>query len=135
MEEGSSTNEEASAPTGIVVSGDPLGSRILALLLRDSGYQAKFLPTSSFNEPGALQGIRLVLLTPMHELSNEDSKVLSTSLKEMQQTTELIVMELTTLSEERRVEEVQDLPLHKVPWPCRFEELQRRIEAALRQPR
>jgi hypothetical protein len=48
----------------------------------------------------------------------------------------LIVMELISLSEERRAEEeegVQELPSHKkVLWPCGIDELEQRIEAALR---
>jgi len=45
----------------------------------------------------------------------------------------LIVMELITLSKGRRaVEEAQELPSYKVLWPCPIEELEQRIEAALR---
>ena len=57
MEREAPTNERASGPIGVVVSGDPFGSRILALLLRDSGYRAEFMPISFLNEPGALEDI------------------------------------------------------------------------------
>jgi hypothetical protein len=46
-------------------------------------------------------------------------------------------MELISLSEERRTEqeeeeEAQELPSYKVLWPCGIDELEERIEAALR---
>ena len=120
----------------MVVSGDPFGSRILALLLRDSGYRAEFLPISSLTEPGALEDVQLLVLTPTWALlSTEENKALVASLEEMTRDTGLIVMELITLSEERHTEEgaQEERPSHKkVPWPCGIDELEQRIEAALR---
>jgi hypothetical protein len=56
----------------------------------------------------------------------------------MQRDTGLVVIELITLSDERRTEqeeeeeEAQELPSHnKVLWPCRIDELEQRIGAAL----
>jgi hypothetical protein len=42
------------------------------------------------------------------------------------------VLELVTLGESgrRREEEAESESWHTVPWPCRIEELERRIEAA-----
>jgi hypothetical protein len=127
-------NKRASGPSGMVISGDLFGSRILELLLRESGYQAKFMPISSLNEPGSLEDVQLLVLTPTRELSTEEHKALLTSLREMPKARGLIVMELITLSDERRAEEEaqEELPSHKVLWPCRLEELEHRIEAALR---
>ena len=121
----------------MVVSGDQFGSRILALLLRDSGYRAGFLPISSLTEPGALEDdVQVLVLTPTWALlSTEERKALVASLREMPRDTELIVMELITLSEERHTEEgaQEERPSHKrVPWPCGIDELEQRIEAALR---
>ena len=134
LESEAPTNKQTSGPSGIVISGDPLASRILALLLQDSSYQAKFLAIASLNESGVLEDVQLLLLTPTQALSTEDRKALLASLKEMPRETELIVMELISLSEERREEEeegAQELQSHKVPWPCGIDELERRIEAAL----
>ena len=132
MESEAPTNKQTSGPSAIVISGDPLASRILALLLQDSSYQAKSLPIASLNESGVLEDVQLLLLTPTQELSTEERKALLASLKEMPRETELIVMELISLSEERREEEeAQELQTHKVPWPCKMDELERRIEAAL----
>ena len=138
MEGKAPINKRASTPSGVVVSGDPLGSRILALLLRDSGYQAEFRPISFLNEPGALEDIQLLVLAPTRALlSTEEHKALLSSLREMTRDRGLIVMELISLSEERRAEEeeqeeAQELPSHKVLWPCGIDELEERIEAALR---
>jgi hypothetical protein len=126
LEREAPTNKQTSGPSGIVISGDPLASRILALLLEDSSYQAKSLPIASLNESGLLEDVQLLLLTPTQALSTEDRKALLASLKEMPRETELIVMELI-----REEEEAQELQTHKVPWPCKMDELERRIEAAL----
>jgi hypothetical protein len=88
------------------------------------------------NEPGALEDVQLLVLTPTWALlSTEERKALLASLSQMQRDTGLIVIELITLSEERRTEEEgpQELQSHKkVLWPCRIDELEQRIEAALR---
>jgi len=61
----------------MVVSGDPLASRILTLLLRDSGYRAEFMPISSLNYLGALEDVQLLVLTPTRALlSTEERKAL-----------------------------------------------------------
>jgi hypothetical protein len=129
---GKPTNKQGAGLSSIVVCGDVIGSRILALLLRDSGYQARVLPTtSSLNEPGSLEGVQLLLLTPTPELSTERRKALLASLKDMLGGAKLIVVELVTPSQERREEVARDVPWHEVPWPCRMSELEQRIEAAL----
>jgi len=144
LEREAPTNEQASSPSGLVVSGDPLASRILVLLLRDSGYRAEFLAIWSLNEPGALEDVQLLVLTPTGALlSTEVRKALLASLRQMQRDTGLVVIELITLSDERRTEqeeeeeeeeeeEAQELPSYKVLWPCGIDELEERIEAALR---
>ena len=115
----------------LVVCGDPVVGRLLVLLLEDSGYEVRFLPRLSLNESGALERVRLLLLTPTPELSSERRAALLASLKDIQEAAGLIVLELVTPSEERRREEVRDDSWHLIPWPCRFPELKRRIEAAL----
>jgi hypothetical protein len=124
-------------PSGIAISGDPLGSRILALLLRDAAYQAEFMPLASLSEPGALEDVQLLVLAPTREaLSTEERKALLAFLKEMPRDKELIVVELVSLSEERLLEEekeaeAQKLLTHKILWPCRIDELEQQIEAFL----
>ncbi len=119
----------------LAISGDAVVGRLLVLLLEDSGYKARFLPRSSLNELGALEGVRLLVLAPTPELTSERRAALLASLKETQEATGLTVVELVTLPEERRREEARDEPpcdsWHKVPWPSGIAELKRRIEAAL----
>ena len=138
MEREAPTNKRASTPSGVVVSGDPLGSRILALLLRDSGYRAEFMLISSLNDPGSLEDIQLLVLTRTRALlSTEEHDALLSSLSQMTRDRGLIVMELISLSEERRAEqeeeeESQELLSYRVLWPCGIDELEERVEAALR---
>jgi hypothetical protein len=135
LERETPTNKRASTQSGVVVSGDPLGSRILALLLRDSGYRAESLPIWSLNDPRSLEDVQLLVLTPTWALlSTAEHDALLSSLREMTKDMGLIVMELVTLSEERRAEEEaqERLSYKKVLWPCRIDELEQRIEAALR---
>lgn len=122
----------------LAISGDPVVGRLLVLLLEDSGYEVRFLPRSSLNEPGALEGVRLLVLTPTPELSSERRAALVASLKDTQEAAGLIVLELVTPSEERRREEEEEVrdesggeSWQLVPWPSRLPELKRRIEAAL----
>ena len=76
------------------------------------------------------------MLTPRWGLlSTEERKALLASLEEMTRDMGLIVIELVTLSEERRTEEEGPQKLQsyeKVLWPCRIDELEQRIGAALR---
>ena len=123
----------------LAISGDPVVGRLLVLLLEDSGYEVRFLPRSSLEEPGALEGARLLVLTPTPELSSERRAALVASLKDIQEAAGLIVLELVTFSEERRREEEEEEERDEsggeswqlVPWPSRLLELKRRIEAAL----
>jgi hypothetical protein len=115
----------------LAICGDPVVGRLLVLLLEDSGYEVRFLPRSSLNEPEVLEGVRLLLLTPTPELSSKRREALLSSLEDIQEATGLIVLELVTPSEERRREEARGEPWHLVPWPCRLPELKQRIEAAL----
>jgi hypothetical protein len=134
LERKAPTNEQASGLGRIAISGDPLQSRILALLLRDSDYQAEFMPISSLHEPKALEDVQLFVLAPTQALlSIEEHKALLASLRKMTRDRALIVVELISLSEERRAEEeARELPSHKVLWPCGIDELEQRIESALR---
>ena len=94
------------------------------------------MPIAFLNEPGALEDIQLLVLMPTRALlSTEEHKALLSSLREMTRDRGLIVMELISLSETRHTEEGAqgERPSHKkVLWPCGIDELEQRIEAALR---
>lgn len=114
----------------LAVWGDPVVGRALVLLLQGSGYEAKFLPLSSLDESEALDGVRLLLLTPVAELGTEPREALL-SFRDRPRTAEIPVLELVRHSEETREGRARDGSWHVVPWPCSIEELERWIEAVL----
>ena len=116
----------------VAVCGDPVVGRALVLLLQGPRYDARFVPDSSLGEPGALEGVGLVLLAPTWELNGEGRDALLASLRGAPGAAEAPILELTSsFSEATRIEEVRVGPEHTVPWPCSTEELERRIQAAL----
>jgi hypothetical protein len=119
-----------SRPIALSRWGDPIVDHALVLLLRSSGYEVRVLPASSLNEPRALEGIRLLLLTPPTlTLSPLQRKDLLTTLRDTIQGAGIPVLELTTSSPKRR-DEARDESWRMVAWPCRIEELEQQIEAA-----
>jgi hypothetical protein len=112
------------------IYGEPITGRALTLLLRGSGYKARFLLAQSLGEPEALKDVRLLVLAPTPQLSAEQRDALVRSLKETSEAKNMPVLELVMPLEARRQEEVASELWHTVPWPCRSEELEWRIEAA-----
>jgi hypothetical protein len=124
------TFDRDSGPIALSRWGDPLVDHALVLLLRGSGYDVRVLPASSLNEPRALEGIRLLLLTPPRlTLSPLQREGFLTALRDTIKDASIPVLELTTSPPKTR-EEARDTRWHMVPWPCRIEELEQRIEAA-----
>jgi hypothetical protein len=121
-----------SAPRVLAICGDPVVGQALVLLLRGSLYDTRFLRTSSLSEPGSLQDVGLLLLTPMWESNTERREALLASLRGASSTAETPILELTTSSKASRNGGARVRPEHMVPWPCSPEELERRIQTALR---
>ncbi len=117
--------------TVVAVCGDPVVGRALVLLLQGPRYDARFVPTSALSEPGSLEGVRLVLLTPTWELNGEGRNALLASIRGASGAAEAPILELTSASTGARNGEARVGQEHTVPWPCSTEELQRRIQAAL----
>ena len=115
----------------VAICGDPVVGRTLALLLRSSLYEARFMTTSSLDEPGALEDVRLVVLTPTWELNAGGCEALLASLREASDAAKVPILELTSSSGGTRNGHARLRPDHTVSWPCSTEELERRIEAAL----
>ena len=116
----------------LMILGDPVVGRALMLLLRGSGYEAKFVPAPSLSQHLWLKGSDLVLLTPTPELSTEDREALVASLEEGTRSTEIQVLELATPhSQETPKGGMKGERGHYVPWPCSIEELEQWIESAL----
>jgi hypothetical protein len=121
----------------LAIWGDEVVGRILVLLLRNLDHEARFLPASSLSpkQPPSLEGIDLLVLTPTPELSTERREALLSSLRDTPEAATIPVLELVesgAFSEEppdgggARSES-----WHAVPWPCRIEELERRIALAV----
>jgi hypothetical protein len=125
------TNLEGSI--ALTILGDPVVGRALMLLLRGSGYEAKFVPASPLlSQHLWLKGSDLVLLTPTPELSSEDREALVASLEERTSSLKMQVLELATPSfQETPKEGMEGERWHYVPWPCNVEELEQWIEAVL----
>ncbi len=123
----------ASARTMVVaVCGDAVVGRALVLLLGGPRYDVRFVPASSLGEPGVLEGVELVLLTPTWELNGEGRDALLASLRGTPGAAETPILELTSsFSEGTQNGDVRAGPEHTVSWPCSTEELERRIQAAL----
>ena len=121
--------QELKATLGIY--GEPVVGQALALLLRGSGYAARFLLAQSFGEHQALEDVRLLVLAPTPGLSTERRDALVGSLEEMSEATSTPVLELVTSGEAGRRDGAESESWHTVPWPCRIEDLERRIGAAL----
>lgn len=114
----------------MAVCGESAVSEALVLLLQGSGYDTKFMPASSIGQPGSMEGIRLLLLTPTPGLNTERRDALQRSLRHKVREVGATMLELVTSS---RPSGGEVWPEHEraVPWPCGTEELKRRIEAAL----
>src|SRR4051812_16706520 len=117
----------------LTILGDPVVGRALMLLLRGSGYEAKFVPASSLlSQHLWLKGSDLLLLTPTPELSSERRVALVASLEEGTSAAEMQVLELATpLFQEMPKGGIEGERWHYVPLPCSIEELERWIESAM----
>ena len=119
-------------PSTLAVCGDPVVGRALVLLLQEPRYDVKFLPISSLNEPGVLEGVQLLLLAPMPELSIGYHEALLASLRDEAAAAKIPILELVVSPDKTRGGKAYDDGLvQAAPWPCRIEELKRRIEVVL----
>ena len=108
----------------VVVGGDSIVGHALALLLRGSGYDATFEEIGVFDAGRAVRKAGLVLLAPGLEEWHRDA-VLSSVVAACQDG-DLTILELVPAASSRPGEG------HAIiSWPCRPEDLEREIEAAL----
>lgn len=114
----------------VAILGDPIVGRALALLLRSSFYDARFLTSSPSSELGSLEDVQLLLLTPAWELYADRREDLLALLGDESVAAEMPVLELTSFGGGRNGH-ARLRPEHTVSWPCTTEELERRIQATL----
>jgi hypothetical protein len=116
----------------LVISGDPIVGRSLALLLRSSNYNAKFLSTSSLLDANVLEGVQFLMLAPTPELSANQREALLASLRNISGVGKMQILELSRRAPAQNQEgEGRDKPPHVLHWPCSIKELERRIEMLL----
>ena len=116
----------------LAIWGDPVVAQALALLLQCSGYDTRSLTGPTLNKPKAVEAVKLLLLTPTPNLGGpEHRKAFLASLSGVPEMSKTPVLELITHFGETREGEALDDLWYTVPWPCRTEILEQRIEAAL----
>jgi hypothetical protein len=120
-----------SSPVSIAVCGELVVGRALVLLLQDTHYDVKFFPAASLGEPGALEGIRLLLLTPVLGWTAGNHESLLTALEDGVVAAGIPVLELVVSSERTQDAGARVESLQPVPWPCSTEALKRRIATTL----
>lgn len=115
-------------PTVIVINGDPVVSKALALLLQTASYDVRFASRSSLEDPAAtsrlLEGAQLALVTP-GMVSEHYERVLGLLQGG------LAMGSVPVLQLGASPDGVQARADYIVPWPCRIEDLRRQIDAAL----
>ena len=113
-------------PTTIAIfGGNSVAGRALEALLQGVGYDTRLIEDPPERPPEELlDGIRLLLLAPT--LSAESRETL---LAEMGGTLDAAHIPVLTLSTTIK-EALGDGPV-SIPWPCRLEDLTKKIEAAL----
>jgi hypothetical protein len=114
------------APTTIaILGGKSVSGRALEALLQGVGYDTRLIEDPPERSPEQiLEGVRLLLLAPT--LSTESRETL---LEEMGSTLEAANIPVLTLSTSLK-EALAGGPAF-IPWPCRLEDLTKRIEAVL----
>ena len=108
-----------------ILARDAIAGHALELLLQSAGYNTRLLVEPVADEPGELlDGVRLLLLAP--RLSAKYREAFLEGMRGLPAAVKTPVLELVT---------ALDAPQNGrggcVLWPCRMEELQQEIEAAL----
>lgn len=111
--------------TVAILGGDPVVGRILELMLKGAGYDARFLNGAFIDRPAELpEEIRIVILAPgLHPKGREG---FLNGLESAPATAKITVLELVRASDRAR-----DEHRGSVLWPCRIQDLKQEIEAAL----
>src|ERR671912_3075135 len=113
-------------PTTIaILGGNSVAGRALEALLQGVGYDTRLIEDPPEKPPEEiLEGVRLLLLAPT--LSAESRETLLAEMGSTLEAANIPVLTLTTTL----IEALNDGPVF-IPWPCRLEDLIKRIEAAL----
>lgn len=119
-----------STPT-ILVWGDPVVGRALVLLLGGLCYDARLVTAACLSDRQSLEGVRLLLLTPMPKESTQRYKILATLSTNTRRDIKVPVLELVTGFVGAQEEGLANRSKYVMPWPSRTEELEQRIHSIL----
>lgn len=108
--------------TVLICNGDPIVGRALELLLRTADYTVKYVADDYLERPGTLEGVRLLLLG-----AGWDARSRAAVVQAAGNASNRASISILELGEPFDGSEVE--PGRNVPWPCRTEDLTRRIEA------
>jgi hypothetical protein len=113
-------------PTTIaILGGNSVAGRALEALLQGVGYDTCLIEDPPESPPEQLlDGVRLLLLAPT--LSTESREGLLAEMGDMLAAANIPVLTLSTT-----IKEALGDGSVSIPWPCRLEELTRKIEATL----
>jgi hypothetical protein len=109
----------------LLILGDSIVGRALELLLRGPDLDVRLLEEPSLEEPGFLDGVRILLIAPgMSAGLRED---LMTLVEDRPFAERIPILELTSDSRELKGNSGRSF----LPWPCPIEDLKRWIQDAL----
>jgi hypothetical protein len=113
-------------PTTIaILGGNSVAGRALEALLQGVGYDTRLIEDPPERSPEhLLEGVRLLLLAPT--LSAESRETMLVDMGSTLDTADIPVLTLSTTL----TGTLNDGPAF-IPWPCRLEDLTKKIEAAL----
>jgi hypothetical protein len=107
-----------------IIGGDAIVGQALELLLGSADFSARFLSEPSLDELGWLDGVKLLLLAP--GLDSERREALLELIDGRPSGSKIPVLELVDSARAAQAGEG-----NFVSWPCRAEELKRRVTDAL----
>jgi hypothetical protein len=113
-------------PTTIaILGGNSVAGRALEALLQGVGYDTRLIEDPPERSPEQLlERVRLLLLAPT--LSTESREILLADMGSMLEAANIPVLTLST-----SVKEAPGDGAVFIPWPCRLEDLTKKIEAAV----
>src|SRR5215203_1652797 len=113
-------------PTKIaILGGNSVAGRALEALLQGVGYDTRLIEDPPESDPEeCLDGVKLLLLAPT--LSTESRKTLLAELGGTLESRDIPVLTLST-----GLKEALGDGRTSIPWPCRIEDLTKKIEASL----
>ena len=106
-----------------IVSGNTIVGRALELLLWSAQYSVRLLVYPSFDKPGLLNGVQLLLLAPGLDGVRREALL---GVIDSVPSVKVPVVELVDATQAAQAGDG-----HFVSWPCRLEDLKREIKAAL----